>query len=125
MAVVLTISLGARPSPELVQAALVGLTEACYVQLQRRPLPPLYSTRVRYQRELGRERWQTAEETFRRGVGDCEDLAAWRCAECWVSGERGARAICYAPRPGLIHCVVRRANGSIDDPSKRLGMGAG
>lgn len=118
----LTIRLGLSPSPALVEAVLSGLARACYVQLRLQPLPALYASGVRYAREQGREEWQTAEETFGKGKGDCEDLAAWRCAELWVAGERAARVHCYSPRPGLIHCVVRRADGTLEDPSKKLGM---
>lgn len=90
--------------------------------MRLRPLPALYASGVRYQREHNREDWQTAEETLQRGHGDCEDLAAFRAAELRNAGELGAKAVCYAPRPGLIHCVVRRADGTIEDPSRRLGM---
>jgi hypothetical protein len=41
----------------------------------------------------------------------------------WVQGETDARAVILDIRPGLKHCVVRRADGTIEDPSKRLGMG--
>jgi hypothetical protein len=122
MGVRLTMRLGARPTPQLVRGVLRGLVEASYEQMRCRPLPALYASGVRYQREPGREEWQTAEETYGRKHGDCEDLTAYRCAELWIAGERGARPHCYAPRPGLIHCVVRRADGTLEDPSKRLGM---
>jgi hypothetical protein len=100
----------------------MGLALASHEQMKRHPLPPLYASGVRYARERGREEWQTAEETAERKTGDCEDLVAYRCAELWVAGETAARPHCYAPRPGLIHCVVRRADGTIEDPSRKLGM---
>ncbi len=64
-----------------------------------------------------------------------EDLSVYRVGELWVAGERpewsdlerryvgGARPKVIDVRPGLKHCVVLRANGQIEDPSKRLGMG--
>ncbi len=113
--------LGRAPTPALVEAVLEGLTKANEEQMRLRPLPPLYAAGVRYLREPGREDWQTAEETAKKGTGDCEDLASYRAAELRIAGEP-AKAICYAPRPGLIHCVVRRADGSLEDPSRRLGM---
>ena len=46
----------------------------------------------------------------------------YRCGELWVLGERNARPKVIDVRAGLKHCVVLRADGSIEDPSKRLGM---
>jgi hypothetical protein len=111
--------------PREVEAMLHGLAKVCAVQLLGgRVRVGLYSSGVVYRREpLGREIWQSAWQTLMRGHGDCEDLVAWRVAELWVAGETGAMPKCYAPRPGLIHCVVRRASGKIEDPSKKLGMG--
>lgn len=122
MGVKLSINLLGRPTPEVVQGVLAGLVEANYQEMKLRPLPALYASGVRYARESGREQWQTAEETYQLKRGDCEDLAAWRAAELRIMGEMRARAVCYAPRPGLIHCVVRRADGRIEDPSAKLGM---
>lgn len=122
MPVVVSVSLGRRPSAKLVQALLTGLALASLEQMRERRLPSLYASGVRYARERGREQWQTAEETLRLLSGDCEDLTAYRCAELWIAGEVAARPLCYAPRPGLIHCVVRRGSGVIEDPSKLLGM---
>ncbi len=86
-------------------------------------IPPIYESGVRYEREPPRrERWQTALESYQRQIADCEDLAAWLCAELRFNGE-AARIHCYAPKPGLIHCVVERANGQLEDPSRKLGMG--
>ena len=110
--------------PREIEAMLYGLARACLAQMREQKFPPLYKSGVRYKREpIGQEVWQTAKETLAKGYGDCEDLAAWRLAELWMSGETGARPECYSPRPGLIHCVVRRATGRREDPSKRLGMG--
>jgi hypothetical protein len=122
MGVRLQLDLGDQPSPHKVETVLRALARLSYEQMQAHPLPPLYASGVRYARERGREDWQTAHETFSKKRGDCEDLAAWRCAELWVLGEKDADVHCYAPRPGLIHCVVRRADGRLEDPSKRLGM---
>jgi hypothetical protein len=93
-----------------------------------RAIPPLYQSGVRYAREVCRaptlpgacERFLTARQCLREGEGDCDDLACWRAAELIVMGER-ARAIAMPSSVGF-HVVVRRADGSIEDPSKRLGM---
>jgi hypothetical protein len=58
---------------------------------------------------------------MRRGGGDCEDLATWRAAELRAVGEP-ARVIVYRSAPSVLHAVVRRGDGRIEDPSRRLGM---
>jgi len=110
-------------SPSQVRAAVLGLAAVSYAQMREARLPPLYSGRIRYVRERpGREQWQTALETASRGVGDCEDLAAYRLAELQAGGERGATILVRVVRPELFHIVVKRASGAIEDPSARLGM---
>ena len=108
-----------------VECLLYGLARLSALQIRDgRVTVRLYEAGIQYRREpLGREGWQSAHQTMLRGDGDCEDLVAWRVAELWILGESGASPRCYAPRQGLIHCVVRRANGSSEDPSKILGMG--
>jgi hypothetical protein len=86
-----------------------------------RPLPPIYASGVRYDRRDASERWQLPTETMARRRGDCEDLAAWRAAELRVRGER-ARVGVRRTGPRVLHAVVVRGDGSIEDPSKRLGM---
>jgi hypothetical protein len=91
--------------------------------MRERKLPPLYGGTIRYAREpRARERWQTASETAARGLGDCEDLAAYRVAELHAQGERAATIHVRTINPELMHIVVRRANGMIEDPSAQLGM---
>jgi hypothetical protein len=108
---------------------LDALTAWNVAALRERPLPSLYNAGVRYQREpVCRtngvehicEEWLTAHEVAARGWGDCDDLGPWRAAELRLLGEP-AQAV---PRPSAAgwHIVVRRADGSIDDPSARLGM---
>lgn len=111
-----------------VTAALEGLSLVAQQQLMEcaragRPLPPLYLSGVRYRREPpGREDWIGPVDVYRQRWGDCEDLVAWRVAELREQGTP-ARPYCYQPRPGLVHCVVRLPDGSLEDPSRRLGMG--
>lgn len=106
-----------------VEALLEGLARVCAAQIAAGAVRvPLFSSGVRYEREpAGRERWQSARETLRRKAGDCEDLVAWRVAELRARGDN-ARPLVYQPRPGLLHCVVRRGDGSIECPSRILGM---
>lgn len=93
--------------------------------LKRETLPPLYSrgAGVHYKPEgAGRERWQTALQVMGAGYGDCEDLAAWRAAELQNRGEL-ARVTIVRTGPRRFHAVVRRGDGSIEDPSKILAKG--
>jgi len=90
------------------------------------PYEPIYSGRIRYRREpLGRdEDWKDADRLVRDGYGDCEDLAAARVGELIASNtDPGARPHAYRTKPGSMHVVVRRGDGSLEDPSAQLGMG--
>lgn len=98
--------------------------------MRERPLPPLYQAGVRYAREpMCRhesgaenmcEEFVTAHEVVRRGIGDCDDLGPFRAAELRLQGEQ---AQAFARRsPAGWHVVVRREDGSIEDPSAKLGM---
>lgn len=110
-----------------LRCMLIGLSLACEAQVRRRLVPPLYTSGVRYAQEEGGDalrpvnRWQTAVETYRLRAGDCEDLACWRVGELRAAGEKASPYIKFV-RIGLIHIQVRRANGLIEDPSRRLGM---
>lgn len=110
--------------PALFRAMLEGLTLTNMELIQRGRIPPIYAAGVRYAREP-RDVWRTAPEVLRRGSGDCEDLSAWRAAELRASGEDpGARVDVYRSGPRRLHAVVRRGDGSFEDPSRRLGMNA-
>jgi len=102
--------------------ALAAHVDACVRDLRTTPRPPLYAAGVRYTRDDPGERWQLPSETAARGGGDCEDLASWRCAELRLTGE-SCRVVVKRTGPTILHAVVERADGSIEDPSRRLGMG--
>lgn len=110
-----------------IKFALSLLTVVNVMQLhwhkQHGPLPPIYKSGVRYERESAKRRtedWLSIEQVIAQRAGDCEDLACWRAAELIVKGEH-ARAIPMRTRGGW-HIVVRRADGSTEDPSRVLGM---
>jgi len=112
---------------DLTRALELG-TRAAEAQLRAaeragRPLPPIYAAGVRYMRHDPNERWQTPIETLRRGGGDCEDLAMWRAAELRLAGEP-ARVVWRRTGPRVLHAVVQRADGRLEDPSRALGMRA-
>lgn len=103
-----------------------GLALQSYAQLldpvTAPKIPTLYTSTIRYKNEpAGREIWQSAYETARLGRGDCEDLVAYRLAELWRDGIR-ARAKVLTISPMLRHVVVLHRDGSIEDPSKAMGM---
>lgn len=62
-------------------------------------------------------------------VHNCEDLACWRAAELTVrGGVKATPTFRFKPRANgsmLYHIVVLLPDGSIEDPSKKLGMGRG
>lgn len=115
----LRLQVSAANRPQL-RVALAGLTamDLAYVP----ELPPLYEAGVRYRREAP-DTWSTADIVYARGFGDCEDLAAWRAAELRITGEDpAATADLYEVAPRKWHAIVLRGDGTIEDPSKVLGM---
>lgn len=110
--------------------ALALLTVADVHEIGWYKLPPLYRSGVVYAREEakacwrptngGCEDWLSAQMVYEQRRGDCEDLACYRAAELIRRGER-ARAVPIKTRQGW-HIVVRRGDGSTEDPSRMLGM---
>lgn len=87
------------------------------------PLPPLYTSGIRYALEpnhgQGWEDFANPWTTLNRGVGDCDDLILYRLVELMLAGEP---AHCRAEWLGnAVHVVVRRGNGQREDPSALLG----
>jgi len=111
-------------TPATLEAMLEGLVLVDMVILDEHPLPPLYRSGVRYEREKGTEAWLTCAQVFARNAGDCEDLCCWRAAELRRAGDDAAVIVI---RGGVetFHVLVERADGSIEDPSVILGMKEG
>lgn len=96
-------------------------------------LPALYDSGLRFRREVCRapgvpgacERFLTAAQALaERGAEfDCDDIAPWRAAELRLAGEHARAIPVRSPEVGW-HIVVRRGDGSMEDPSRVLGMGA-
>jgi hypothetical protein len=107
---------------------LEALIKCNSIYLASNPKTPLlYASGVRYQREpRGQEEWQDIPTIMKLQRGDCEDLAAWRAAELRTRGVFAKGHLkWYHSRSALVtlyHVVVKLPDGSIDDPSKRLGM---
>lgn len=117
-----------RMGAAAVNAALEGLVALGVAELGEHeasgtPLPSLYESGARYEREHGTENWLLPSQVIAAGRGDCEDLAAYRAAELRVSGEDpDASAHVIRSGPRTWHAVVARGDGTTEDPSRRLGM---
>ena len=99
--------------------------------------PQLYAAGVRYKPEPNymfngkpAEEFAAIPIVLERKNGDCDDLAPWRCAELIHAGERAKIRVQWRARRNAdgsqgrkyFHIVVRRADGTIEDPSALLGM---
>jgi hypothetical protein len=117
-------------SPSTLTAALEGLVATNAVMMCRCAelgghWPPLYEAGIRYVADPpgGRsQKWPNAAQVLLAGQADCKGLAAWRAAELRMEGEP-AQAYAYESGPQRYHAVVRRGDGSTEDPSAILGMG--
>lgn len=116
---------------EALSFLLGMLVEWNRLLLSKMPLPELYRSGVRYIREdynsVHPEDWLDILETLSQGGGDCEDLACWRVAELQHRGEP-ARVVWHrrviGPGRTLLHILVQRGDGRLEDPSRILGMGS-
>jgi hypothetical protein len=109
-------------NPRQLRAQLLGWQRAARYILDKGNFPPLYESGVRYRQESrGQEFWKLPDQVLSDGYGDCEDLAAWRSAELELAGEQ-AEIVLVRAKPTLWHVAVKRGNGRIEDPSRRLGM---
>lgn len=105
-----------------LQIALAGLTAMNRALMKVYGMPPeLYESGVVYKPEAPDE-WETFDIVRRRGFGDCEDLSAWRAAELQEAGVNAVADVYKTRKPGGWHAIVRYPDGTIEDPSARLGM---
>lgn len=104
-----------------IEAAVEGLTLVNIVLLEACPdMPLLYQSAVRY-RHPGKRRWHTVADLYDLLEGDCKDLTAARCAELrFYEGEPAVPYVYLTSRAHRYHAVVRRADGSLEDPSAIL-----
>jgi hypothetical protein len=101
-----------RLNEDLIRAGEVPTFRAAVNKVRWRPEPP------------GDEHFDHAGVVLGRGWGDCDDLAPWHAASLRVTGvDKGATAIVKKSGPNRWHAVVRRSNGTIEDPSREAGMG--
>lgn len=105
-----------------MEAAVEGLTGInCFILRALGPdTPRVYGAGVRY-RNPGERRWRTVSDVLDSGEADCKSLVAAVCAEYRVHDGEAAMPVVYLTgREGRYHAVVRRADGTIEDPSRIL-----
>lgn len=114
----------------VIREALEAVVLANQLYLRLHQVPTLYESGIRYEEEPAGQPYEDFSAipvVLARGWGDCDDLVSWRIAELRNSGENAKVRLkwAYDPLRGarMYHVLVRRANGQVEDPSKRLGMG--
>lgn len=117
------------PEREPVYDMLLGaLTAIDYWARTKWSFPSLLSPEasVRYHPEpVGSEVWASTPALFLRGKGDCEDMACDLAAEYQLRGIPARARLQLedkTPTGNLYHVVVQMPDGSIRDPSAKLGM---
>lgn len=72
---------------------------------------------------LGDEHFDHGGTIASRGWGDCDDWAPLHAATLRASGkDPGAKTIMVPSGPNTFHAIVKRSDGSIEDPSVAAGM---
>ena len=112
----------------VLDAALESVTRLNESMLSEGQIPTFEEGRkagVRWKPEPpGEEHFDHGKTVMRRKWGDCDDLAPWQAASLRHTGEDPeATAVVRKSGPKRWHAIVKRGDGSIDDPSKRAGMG--
>lgn len=119
----------AQVQKPVLDAALESVTRLNESLISNGKIPTFEEAREKYgirwkPEPPGDEHFDHGQTVIKRRWGDCDDLAPFHAASLRVTGEDPeARAIVYKSGPKRWHAVVERGDGSIDDPSKRAGMG--
>ena len=111
-------------STAIYEAALEGLARVDAAIYREHPtLPSIHTAQVKYRPER-HEVWRHVGDVLRDGWGDCEDLASARVGWLRARGlDERARVKVRRTGPRMSHAVVLRSSGTIEDPSRDLGMG--
>ena len=127
------IALTAAPdtlNERVLNAAVEAATEVAQSEYEAGKVPPLQKAiddGVRWAPEAnppGQESFDPPSVFIPRGTADCDDLAPTWAAELRYSGvDPDAKAEVYQSGPKRYHVIVRRGDGTVDDPSKWAGMG--
>ena len=118
----------AHVNAPVLNSALESVTRLNEALLESGTVPTFEDARKRYgikwqPEPPGQEHFDHAGVVLGRKHGDCDDLAPWQAASLRHTGEDPeAEAVVYKSGPKRWHAVVRRGDGSMDDPSERAGM---
>lgn len=118
----------ANVNPEVLNAALEAVTRLNTDLVENRQVPPfrkaLAEHGIQWKPEPpGQEHFDHAGIVLGRRAGDCDDLAPYHAASLRATGEDPeASAVVVKSGPKRWHAVVKRSDGSIDDPSAEAGM---
>lgn len=109
----------------LAMHLLDGLARGYCPYVAVNPLPPLYGSGIVYRSDpkhgSGVERFANPWQVVKRGRGDCNDLVLYRLVELYFANERPTLDHTRADWDGgEIHVLIRRADGSQEDPSRIL-----
>ena len=118
-------SLAVEAKLPLVANLVEALTSVNIAFLKSHETVRLYESEVRY--ELMPWTWLDIPAILTRKRADCKSLVAWRLAELRVEESEDARihfVVQKAREHTVFHVQIQRANGRIEDPSRRLGMRA-
>ncbi len=106
-----------------MQALMQGCALAFSIGMRVAPVLPLYEAGIKYRLEPnsgdGWEEWADPWSVAKRRWGDCDDLVMYRVAELLLSGEPASINVIWDGT--RYHVRVRRADGSLEDPSHLLG----
>lgn len=121
---------GSKTLALVVRAALEATILANQLYLRLHHAPALYESGVRYEEEPAGQPYEdfaSIPVILSRGWLDCDDACCWRIAELRNAGEAAKVRLKWEFDPirktRMYHVLVRRANGQVEDPSLRLGMG--
>ena len=119
-------------SEQVLDIILEALVQIDLLWLRLNPSTPrLYKSGVRYFHEGIADEWFSVDEALHEMLADCKGLSAWLVAEYRHYGiDPGAKcykkfAVIDDPTVGklvLYHIMVQRSDGTIEDPSRVLGM---
>lgn len=108
-----------------LRTLVAALTQINVYYLESHPnTPSLYDVGVKYKREPGVEHWLAIPVLYKVKFGDCEDLATALAAEYIVKGINARAELIRQQRGNFFqyHVITMLPDGSIEDPSAKLGM---
>lgn len=113
---------------EALRAYLEGIIAVNRLIILNQPIPWLYKSGIRFEAENETQGYDFVPnflDMLALGYGDCAPLVAARVAELRERcGENATVKVYWRPRGNILpfHAQVRRKNGTIEDPARRLGM---